>query len=97
VEIRIGAPFTLHSAGGGVRPLDPVDTEQLAPVLALLRRRVRSLTITRRGELSLEFGDGARIDVAPHARHDAWELFGGGTLEGVAYRCDAGGGVPWLV
>jgi hypothetical protein len=96
VEIRISAPFTLRTAGGAVRPLDPTDAEQLAPVLALLRRRVRSVTATRRGELSLEFGDGARVEVPPHPRLDAWEVQGGGTLEGLVYRSDAGGGVPWM-
>jgi len=96
LEIRVAAPFTLHTAGGAARALDPVESEQLAPVLALMRRRVRSITATRRGELAVEFGDGARLDVAPHARQLAWEVQGGGALEGLAYRCDAGGGVPWL-
>jgi hypothetical protein len=95
LEIRVSAPFTLHTAAGAVRALDPADAEQLAPVLSLLRRRVRSLTATRRGELALEFGDGARVDVAPHARLPAWEVQGGGTLEGLAYRSEAGGGAPW--
>ena len=91
IEIRVLAPFTLTTAGGAVRALDPVEAEQLGPVLALLHRRVRSATATRRGELVLEFGDGARIEVPPSARRASWELQGGGALEGIAYRCDAGG------
>jgi hypothetical protein len=95
-EARIAAPFTLRlTTGGGERTLDPVETPALAPVLALLRRRLASLTVTRDGELTLEFDGGMALTVRPSPRHDAWELQGGGALEGMAYRCPAGGGRPW--
>jgi hypothetical protein len=45
--------------------------------------------------LRLEFGDGSSLDSAPHPRLEAWEVQGGGALEGMAYRSRPGGGVPW--
>lgn len=92
-ELRVAAPFTLRGAGGAERTLDPVETLTLGPALALLRRRLASLTITRDGELTCDFGDGVALVVAPDRRIDAWELQGGGALEGMAYRCPPGGGL----
>ena len=94
-ELRLAAPFALRSAAGGERTLDPVETLALAPTLALLRRRVASLTVTRAGELTVEFGDGSALVARPSPRTDAWELQGGGALEGMAYRCPPGGGMEW--
>jgi hypothetical protein len=92
-ELRVAASFTLRGAGGAERTLDPVETLTLGPALALLRRRLASLTITRDGELTADFGDGVALVVAPDRRIDAWELQGGGALEGMAYRCPPGGGL----
>jgi hypothetical protein len=92
-ELRVAAPFTLRGAGGTGRTLDPVETLTLGPALALLRRRLASVTITRDGELTADFGDGVALVVGPDRRIDAWELQGGGALEGMAYRCPPGGGL----
>jgi hypothetical protein len=94
-EVRIAAPFAL-SLGGAARTLDPVETQGLAPVLALLRRRLTSAPITRAGELTMEFGDGATLTVPPDRRVEAWELQGGGALEGLVYRCPPGGQMEWV-
>ena len=94
-EVRIAAPFVLRAAGGAERTLDPVETLTLAPALGLLRRRVASLTVSRAGELTVELGDGSALVVRPDPRMEAWELQGGGTLEGMAYRCPPGGGMDW--
>ena len=93
-EVRIAAPFTL-SLGGAARALDPVESQGLAPVLALLRRRLASITIARAGTLTLEFGDGATLTVPPDRRVEAWELQGGGALEGLVYRSPVSGGTAW--
>ena len=95
LEIRFGAPFTLVSARGGARRLDPEQTEGLAPVLGLLRRPLQSVTISRDGVLAVEFSDGVVLRAEPHPRHEAWEVQGAGTLEGMAYVCGVGGGKPW--
>lgn len=92
-EIRLTAPFALRQAGGAERQLDPGETTALAPLLALMRRRVASLTIARSGELTVDFDGGVSIAVPPSRRADAWEVQGGGALEGVSYRCLAGGSV----
>lgn len=85
-DVRVAAPFALRVAGAAERTLDPVETLTLGPALALLRRRLASLTITRAGELTAEFADGGRLVVAPDRRAVAWEVHGGGALEGMAYR-----------
>lgn len=93
-EVRIAAPLAF-TTGAAARTLDPVETPSLAPLLSLLRRRLASVTVTRRGELTLDFGDGVRLSVLPDRRVEAWELHGGGALEGLIYRCPVGGGMEW--
>ena len=94
-ELTISAPFTLHVPSGAERAVDPQQSETLAPALALLRRYLRSVTITRAGELRADLSDGYALTVPPHPRLEAWVIQGGGALEGMAYRCPAGGGMPW--
>jgi hypothetical protein len=94
-EVRLTVPFTFREPDGIERTIDPDEPEQLAPLLSLLGRGVDVLVATRRGELLLEFGDGSSIRAVPHPRVDAWEVTGGGGLEGMSYRCEPGGGVPW--
>ena len=94
-EIRLVAPFTFCEPDGIERRIDPEEPEQLAPLLSLIGRAIELLVVSRRGGLELTFGDGSAVRAAPHARLDAWEMQGGGALEGMAYRCGAGGGVPW--
>ena len=94
-EVRLVAPFTFQEPDGIERRIDPEEPEQLAPLLSLLGRSIELLVVSRSGHLELSFGEGSVVRASPHARLDAWELQGGGALEGLAYRCDAGGGVPW--
>ena len=94
-DVRVAAACTLRLGGGGGRTLDPDSADSLAPSLGLLRRQIQSLTATREGELTLEFSNGAALTVRPHPRATAWEVHGGGSLEGLSYRCPPGGGVPW--
>ena len=94
-EIRLVVPFSFHEPDGMLRRLDPDEPEQLAPLLSLLGRAIEVLVVTRRGELRLTFGDGSSLESNPHPRVDAWEVQGGGALEGMAYRCGPGGGAPW--
>ena len=91
-EIRCSAPFRVRQPSGSERTIDPTETETLAPLLALLRRRVESLTITRDGELTVAFSGGTSVVVsAPRAsgpssrRVVGWEVQGGGALEGMSY------------
>ena len=85
-ELRLTAPFTLRQPAGAVRSFDPLETATLGPVLALLRRRMASLTFSADGELTAEFDGGLSLHARPSARGEAWEVQGGGTLEGLAYR-----------
>jgi hypothetical protein len=94
-EVRLGAGFTLRQADGDERAVDPDEPEQLAPLLTLVGRFLETLTILRRGDLVLTFSDGTILTAGPHQVRDAWHVQGGGALEGLAYRCDAGGSVPW--
>jgi hypothetical protein len=88
-EIRCAAPFTLRQASGAERLLDPADTERLAQVLSLLYRRLESITISRDGELTAAFSGGVSLvvgRVAGGRRAAAWEVQGGGALEGMSYQ-----------
>jgi hypothetical protein len=96
LELRVGVPFTLRQADGLERRVDPREPEQLAPLLTLVGRRAEAFEATRDGALSVGFSDGTVVDVRPEARHEAWRLQGAGGLEGLDYRCPAGGGVPWV-
>ena len=95
LDLRIGVTFTLRHADGLERTIDPDEPEQLAPLLTLVGRRAEALEIGRGGRLAASFSDGTILTVVPHPRHDAWQLQGAGGLEGLDYRCPAGGGVPW--
>lgn len=94
-EIRIATAFVLRLTSGSARELDPARPETLAPALGLVGLPVRSLTMARSGQLLVQVGDDATIEVGPDARVDAWEVQGGGVLEGMLYRCPPRGGVPW--
>ena len=88
-EIRCAAPFTLRQASGAERVLDPADTETLAPVLSLLHRRLESITVSRDGELTAAFSGGVSLAVGRvmgGRRGAAWEVQGGGALEGMSYQ-----------
>jgi hypothetical protein len=90
-EIRCSAPFTLRQSSGAERAIDPAETETLAPVLTLLRRRLESITVTRDGELTAAFTGGTSLVVRGQRassggrRAAAWEVQGGGALEGMSY------------
>jgi uncharacterized protein DUF6188 len=84
-EIRCSSPFTLRQASGAERTIGPTETETLAPVLALLRRRLESITITRDGELTAAFSGGTSLVVSGGRRTAGWEVQGGGALEGMSY------------
>src|SRR3982751_6363530 len=85
-EVRCAAPFTLRQPSGAERLLDPAETETLAPVLSLLRRRLESITVTRDAELTAAFNGGVSLVVGGRRGPAAWEVQGGGALEGMSYR-----------
>ena len=93
LELRVSAPFTLAHADGTERRVDPVASEQLGPLLTLVGRELRGLAVTRAGALRAEFGDGTSFDV--HPRRDAFEVQGGGALEGVHYVAGPDGAAAW--
>jgi hypothetical protein len=89
-EIRCSTTFTLRQGSGAERTIDPTETEALAPILGLLRRRLESLTITRDGELTAAFSGGVSLVVGRRVgggarRGNGWEVQGGGALEGMSY------------
>jgi hypothetical protein len=89
-DIRLAAPFVSQLPSGATRAIDPRDTERLAPCLALVGLGVRSVTVARQGTLTLAFSDGSVITVAASSRAAAWEVQGGGVLEGMAYASRPG-------
>ena len=95
LEIRLSAPFRLSLPDGTSRAIDPEASEQVAPLLTLIGRAVTYLTVTRAGSLEVGFGDGSVLSTESHLRHEAFQVNGGGALEGLQYLARPGGGVPW--
>jgi hypothetical protein len=95
LDVRIAAPFVLLQADGERRGIDPVASEEVAPLLTLVGRGMRSLAVTRGGALTLHFGEGTTIECAPSRRRDAFQVQGGGALEGVVYAAASTGAAPW--
>jgi hypothetical protein len=89
-DIRLAAAFSFQLVNGSTRHIDPVDTERLSPCLAWVGLGVRSVTVTRTGTLSLAFCDGSTITAPPDPRRSAWDVQGGGILEGMAYAGEPG-------
>jgi hypothetical protein len=95
LEIRFGVPFQLVLADASSREIDPEAPEQVAPLLTSIGREVLRLTVTRSGSLELRLSDGSVISVDSHPRYEAFEVVGGGALEGMGYLASPGGGSPW--
>jgi hypothetical protein len=97
LEIRLRSPFRLALPDGTSREIDPEAPEQVAPMLTLVDREVLRMTVTRTASLEIDFGDGSILSTAVHHRNEAFEINGGGALEGMRYVARPGGGVPWSV
>ena len=96
IEVRLGTAFTLRQADGIERLTDPDQPEQLAPLLTLVGRRIETFVVTATADLHLTFSDGTMLTSGPDPRYEAWQVQGGGALEGLAYVCGPGGGRPFL-
>ena len=89
-DIRLASTFAFQLANGATKQIDPFETERLSPCLALVGLGVRSVTVTRTGTITLAFGDGSSISASPDPRRQAWDIQGGGVLEGMAYAGQPG-------
>jgi uncharacterized protein DUF6188 len=94
-EFRLGSVFSYTEPDGLERKVDPDQTEQVSPLLALVSRPLDRVTVRRSGELRLAFGDGSSIQIDPDPRFEAWEARGDGAFEELSYLCGPGGGSPW--
>ena len=95
LDVRLGVPFSVRQADGIDRAADPDEPEQLAPLLTLVGRWLETVTVTESAELTLAFSDGTYVVTQPDPRYEAWQVQGGGALEGMAYVASPGGGRPW--
>jgi hypothetical protein len=95
LDIRFGVPFRLTLADGTSREIDPEASEQAAPLLSLINREIVTLVVTRAGALEVRLTDGSILSVDSHPRYEAFEVSGGGALEGLSYLAVPGGGSPW--
>jgi hypothetical protein len=95
LDIRFSAPFTLREADGSSRIIDPRQPEQLAPLLTLIGRHVDSLEVERDGVLTVGLSDGTTLRAESHPRYEAFDVQGGGALEGLEYRVPPGGGAAY--
>jgi hypothetical protein len=71
--LSIGAPFTLVS-DRTTHVLDPEQRDALGPLVALYPSTVRWLWTTPQGELTVVFGEGVVLRVAPHPVVRAWTV-----------------------
>lgn len=95
LDVRLSAPFILQQADGKPRLVDPRAPEQLAPLLTLVGRALDRLTVEAAGRLALSLSDGTMLTTEAHPRLEAFDVRGGGALEGLEYRAAPGGGAPW--
>ena len=86
LDIRIATSFTACEADGIDRVLDPRAPEQLAPLLTLVGRELTALVVDRQGTVTLAFSDGTTVRADSRGRAEAFEVLGGGALEGLEYR-----------
>jgi hypothetical protein len=94
LEIRLGARFSLTLIDGTSREIDPEYPEQLAPLLTMVGREIVHMVVTRSGSLSVRLSDGSLIEIDSSSRHEAFQVNGGGAMEGIAYVAQSGGGPP---
>ena len=73
--------------------LIPEESPSLSPILAFANAKVSGISIRKTGHLKLEFGSGARLEVGPNERYEAWEL---GLSIGVLMVCAPGGEVAFF-
>lgn len=95
LDVRLSAPFELRQADGESRLADPRAPEQLAPLLTLVGRALETITVEAEGRLTVALSDGTVLTAEAHPRVEAFDVRGGGALEGLEYRVPPGGGVPW--
>lgn len=90
-EIRIEAAFTLRSANGTVvvDPAQPTDSVAIVP--SVLHEMIADATaVDDTGVLALEFVHGARIEVLPSAKYEAWTFV---RRDGMRVVATPGGGL----
>jgi hypothetical protein len=97
LEIRLRTPFRLALPDGMSREIDPEAPETVAPILTLVDRQLLRMAVTRSASLEIDFSDGSMLTATAHHRNEAFEINGGGALEGMRYVARPGGGVPWSV
>ncbi len=93
-DVRVATTCALVLPSGARRELRPDNADSLAPLLALVGVGVRSLTTTRAGTTTVAFGDDSALELTRSGRPEAWEIEGGGVLEGMSYDA-VGTGTPW--
>ena len=93
--LRFGVPFEYVSPEGTSRRIDPERPLEVAPLLPLIGTSVTSLVVTRAGTLALSIADGSSLRVESHPQFEAFEVQGGGALEGMGYLASPGGASPW--
>jgi len=75
ISIRIESPFTVVRAG--VRSAhNGEDVRSLGDLLTLHQQRVQELLIREDGLLTIEFADGALLQVPPDAHYEAFNVVG---------------------
>jgi hypothetical protein len=88
-------PFLYREPDGRELTIDPDRSETVVPLLGLLGRELRTIHVTRQGQLTAAFGDGSSLVVEPHPTYEAWEATGDGELEEMKYLCGSPGESPW--
>ena len=88
-KLSVGSKCRLIQSGHEAE-LTPEEPSSLSPILAFANAKITGISIHKTGHLKLEFGSGARLEVGPNERYEAWEL---GLSIGVLMICAPGGEV----
>jgi hypothetical protein len=90
-EVTIGQPFLFQSLASQ-REIDPENTADLMPVIMLLHQNATRITVSRSGQMRIEFEDGSLIQSDAHDKYEAWTIT---TSSGGRAIARPGGGVDF--
>jgi hypothetical protein len=94
ISLQIETQFTLIY-DDHILDVIPEKPETVVPMLALLRKPLKTFTAFANGRLWIEFEDGTLLEVPKHEKYESWNTYGYGAYATANMLCSAHDGPPW--